>query len=263
MSTSAPILGGIENQVWKDSVTAYTHTNGEIVNYDSGVAALEVQGYAYDALKGIRNLFPGSVREGMVENLGRRIIEYFWLEEEQMFAQAIDRDGYGRFRHVRTPSSNSGLILDSDVLLDLPEYRHMVEATVSMMMGPDFLTPAGIRCRSLEFYDIVDFPDYHGCFAVWFKETSDIINGFLAHGYEDEARLLAQNLVTTVETLGEYYEFCFVDEDGQIIPPDNQTGRFADKRCSKPERGQAWTISAFLRCLRLLDRNAAPAPAAA
>ncbi len=240
-------------QAWKDSVVGYIHADGSMINYMNDIAALEVQGYTYDALKGMAEFFPGSVHEGLANSLAHRIIEHFWLEEEQMFAQAIDRDAEGRPRPVRTPTSNSGLILDSDVLLDLPDTEHMVDATISMLLGADFMTRAGIRCRSLRYADRVDYADYHGSYAVWFKESNDFIRGMEKHGRLEQAKRLAQALISTIQELDEYYEFVFVDDDGEFVLPGQQAGKFADPRCRIPEPGQAWTMSAFFRSLRLVQ----------
>src|ERR1700729_411287 len=38
---------GLFNQAWKDSETAYLHSNGTVANADGGIASVELQGYAY------------------------------------------------------------------------------------------------------------------------------------------------------------------------------------------------------------------------
>src|SRR5438552_11184918 len=48
---------GIPFQVWKDSNTSYIHRDGTLANSDAAIAAVEVQGYAYDALLGAARLF--------------------------------------------------------------------------------------------------------------------------------------------------------------------------------------------------------------
>ena len=244
---------GIENQVWKDSVTGYIDQDGGLLRYDDGIAALEVQGYAYDAYKVLDELFPGIISDQELAAFRRHIINLFWLPEENIFSSALDKDEHGQTRQLTTAQSNMGLILDSFVLLDEPDSEAMVKGTVDRLLSDDFLTDAGIRCRSLLYKGAVDYPDYHGSYAVWFKETSDIARGFERHGYMDEARMLAQNIVSSITELGEFYEFVFVDQEGRIVPPTNQTGIFADKRCNLPEPGQSWTISAFVRSLRLVN----------
>jgi len=48
---------GIPFQVWKDSGTSYIHLDGALANSAAAIAAVEVQGYAYDALLGAARLF--------------------------------------------------------------------------------------------------------------------------------------------------------------------------------------------------------------
>ncbi len=247
---------GILNPVWEDSETSYMHEDGSLANYDFPIAPVEVQGFSYDALKGMDALFPGSVPEGYVEKYGRNIIDRFWLPDKQMFAKALDRDPSGKPRPITVPSSNVGLLLDSNLLLDFPEGKHMADTTVRMLMGPDFLTPAGIRCRSLAFADLVDFPDYHGSYAVWAHQTASIMKGMLRHGYKSEARELAQSIVDNMSHFDKDYpypEFNFVDKENNVIHPEQQTGIFADKRCNKPEPHQTWSMSAFLYSIYVLN----------
>lgn len=244
---------GIENQVWKDSVTGYIHENGELLNYDFGIAALEVQCYAYDAYKCLAKLFPGLVSNDELNAFRRHIINLYWLPQQSIFASAIEKDDAGNPRQLTSSQSNSGLILDSDVLLDEPGSEDMAKHTMTQLMSADFLTPAGIRCRSLTLKDAVDYPDYHGSYAVWFKESSDIVRGFQKHGFLEAAKLLARNIVSAITELGEFYEFVFVDENGTLVAPTNQTGLFSDPRCNHPEPGQSWTISAFVRSLRVIN----------
>lgn len=253
---------GLLNPVWEDSETSYLHEDGSLANYDFPIAPIEVQGFSYDALKGMRELFPGSVREGYIENYGRRIVENFWLPDKEMFAKALDRDSSGKPRPIKVPSSNVGLLLDSDVLLDHPDGKYMAEATVKKLMGPEFLTPAGIRCRSLAYADIVDFPDYHGSYAVWAHQTANIMKGMLRHNYKHEARELALSIVENMSHYDKDYpypEFNFVDSNNNVIHPMHQAGIFADERCNTPEPHQTWSMSAFLFSMYVLNTQFATA----
>lgn len=244
---------GIENQVWKDSVTGYVFENGELLNYDGGIAALEVQCYAYDAYKVIYRLYPELVHSDELSAFRRHIINMFWLPEDDIFASAIDKDETGSPRQLKTALSNMGLILDSNVLLDEPDSEQMAKSVMARLLSNDFLTEAGIRCRSLTYKDVVDYPDYHGSYAVWFKETSDLARGFERHGFLEASRMLARNIVSAITELGEFYEFVFVDDEGKMVDPLKQTGIFANSRCNHPEPGQSWTISAFVRSLRRIN----------
>lgn len=246
---------GILNQVWEDSDTSYLHIDGSLPNYNAPIAPIEVQGYAYDALKWMGEQFPGSVDKEMVEGYRKRIIEYFWLPEEQYFAKGLDRDQNGNPRPIRTPDSNGALLLDSDVLLDADKGRRMAQALVDMVMGSDFLTPAGIRCRSIRYKHLVEYPDYHGSEAVWAMHTANIMKGMLRHRYVAQARDLAQRIIDNMALhMGDYPypELNFVDEHNKVIHPERQTGKFDDPRVNVPEHNQTWSKSALLLCLYVL-----------
>lgn len=252
---------GIANQVWKDSATSYVHRSGELSAYDKGICALEVQAYAYDALKMMSEHVDDEERDrldSLASTLRQRTLEAFWMDDISFFAMGLDKDFEGNWRQIDTPSSNAGLLLDSRLLSDLePEMRERyVAPVVGRLMSDDFLTQAGIRCRALSSSSAIDFPDYHGSFAVWPKETNDIMRGMLKHGYIEHATDLAHRTIQAVVDHDEFYEFFFVDENDQIRFIDDHkpsTLFHWDKRMSNPEPGQTWTISAFLNAMRILS----------
>ncbi len=249
---------GLANQAWKDSQTAYLHTNGEPANYDSGIAALEVQGYAYDALK-VAAALPGISPERsahylqLAKSLQQAVLSKLWMPQEQFFAQGLDRDGQGKSRQIRTLTSNAGLLLDSKLLLDLPEEsrRHYTQPVIEQLQGREFLTGAGIRCRALKHKAIPGYVDYHGSYAVWPKETYDIAKGARRHGYETFAAQLERYIVESVIASGEFYELFYVGDHGDIwYDRHAAVSRFSSQVHHQappvPETGQAWVISAFM-----------------
>lgn len=254
---------GISNQVWKDSTTSYVHMNGEVSDYDQGICALEVQAYAYDALVMMAEFAEPDEALSWHEHaqrLQQHTIDAFWQEQQLFFSMGLDRDDNDGWRQIDTPSSNAGLLLDSQLLLDLPEAvrKRYTDPVVSRLMGPDFLTSVGIRCRTLEGADLIAFPDYHGCFAVWPKETNDIMRGMLRHGYVVEARRLANATINSIVAHDEFYEFFYVDEHGHVrfFGDDKASKDFRwDPAMSHPEPGQTWTISAFINALAVLDNT--------
>lgn len=264
---------GIPNQVWKDSETSYIHEDGTPANSDSGIASVEVQGYAYDALAtAARYIGDDEQRQTyrrQAQELQRNVLRTMWVTPQQderspFFAMGVDRDAHGDMRQIRTRSSNAGLLLDSNLLRDLPEdqRRTYVDPVVDTLMSDEFLTPVGIRCRSVLYPSIVDYADYHGTYAVWPKETSDIAHGLYRHGYFVAGLELSRRIVEVVEdTDMQFYEFYFVDLDNKIRTPDeidpisNDTIFHWDERMNKPEPFQAWTISAYEFHKRQLKRN--------
>lgn len=246
---------GLENQAWKDHRDSYVHASGERANTDDEIAAVEVQAYAYDALLAAKNLGIKDVGEEYLRDFQTRMVDRFWLPERGYFAQAIDIDKSGQPRQLTVATSSTGLVLDSYILDNHPQQDEITKKTVKLMTSEDFLTPAGVRCRALSERNLVDYPDYHGSYAVWPKETSDIMRGMWKAGYRSEALEVARRIVATIDETGEFYEFFFVDEYGRIRTKNDGMvgGEFRwDERCHVQESGQAWTISAYAQAKHLL-----------
>lgn len=258
---------GIRNQVWKDSETSYVHLDGSIANVDDGIAACEVQAYAYDALLGMAALTKDADRTNDLHTKATALrdsaIEHLWMEDVGMFAMGIDFHN-GKPRQIKTPSSNSGLMLDSEILLHPhPEqrerFRAIAKGIAATIMSTDFLTLAGIRCRALSATDLIDYPDYHGSYVVWPKETAAIGRGMFRHGFTEHGDKLMQSVKASVGEYG-FREFFYVDNDGNILDPQDPNSTFVI--CSDPklreqmshsEKNQAWTISAALLAESILN----------
>lgn len=252
---------GMSNQVWKDSETAYLHTDGTVANFGQGIAAIELQGYAYDTLVDACDLFKkDETREkwrSLARSIQQKTIDYFWMEDERFFAQGLDRDKAMGRRQIKTLTSNPGLLLRSGLLRDLEPYlrQKFVNSLVSMLTSPEFMTDGGIRCRALRHKDYPGFPDYHGSFTTWPKETYEIAKGMHSHGFIDKARELDDKVLDAVVRSGDFYEFFYANDDGSIWY--NTSGGVAllkkifgeEANMAIPERGQAWTISAVLAIL--------------
>ncbi len=87
---------GLTNQGWKDSGDAIFHRDGTLA--EAPIALVEVQGYRYAALRAMADLadaigVAGALRwrEEAVQ-LRERINHDFWLEREDTYALALDRD---------------------------------------------------------------------------------------------------------------------------------------------------------------------------
>lgn len=249
---------GLPNQAWKDSEVGYLHADGSRANADSGIASVEVQGYAYDALHAAAELIASDEEEAshflqLAARLQEQTLERLWMPDEQFFAMGLDRDDTQNTRQIKTLTSNSAAVLDSKLLLHLPDEvrTHYVDPIVRTIMGPDFLTGVGIRTRALRHVDLVDFADYHGAQVSWPKETYDIAKGLRRHGYDAAAMELENRLLAAAQKSGEFYEFYYVNRDGKIKyhyrnehPEEPQFHEFGVALL--PEPGQAWTMSAIL-----------------
>jgi glycogen debranching enzyme len=249
---------GLYNQAWQDSNIAYLHDDGTIANSDSGVASIEIQGYAYDALRGAAELVAVDESEAnswrhLASIVRNNTLERMWMEDKGYFAMGLDRDNYGRTRHIATFSSNPALLLASGMLRLTPHHRvwPYIESIVKTMFSEDFITPAGLRLRALSQAGLVPYADYHGSLVSWPKQTHDICVGLREHGFYGLAKLLEDCFLQAVARSGEFYEFYFIDKSGRPKyhyrhdNPDEPTlHQFG--AAESPEPGQAWTISAVI-----------------
>jgi glycogen debranching enzyme len=245
---------GISNQVWKDSDEFYVHEHGEVANHDQPIASIEVQGLTYDALIAAARLFPEQADEytRRAYAFRDRTIELLWQPDRHYFALGLSYGPSGEMRIIRTATANPAALLDTDFFVDLDaEARQTyITAIVRRIMSKNFLTNAGIRSRSLDMAHVVPFWDYHGSYVSWPKETYDIAKGLRRYGFPELARQLENRLLNLVLRTGEYPEFVYVDEWGRILsgPQTAQThgGVVLVEGANKPERIQAWTVSALM-----------------
>jgi hypothetical protein len=244
---------GIPFQVWKDSNTSYVHRDGTLANSDAPIAAVEVQGYAYDALLGAARLFETRAVEwrDRAQALRERVIRDLWMPAESYFAMGLDRDGGGRARWIESIASNGALLLDTALFDGLPAVDLYVGGLVRRICSPDFLTEVGIRCRSASEGGLVDFQDYHGEWTVWMKETFEVARGLERQGLPGLARQFGIRILNAVNIAGAHVEFLYVSPDQRVMydfrardlrtaEPEVITGT------NQPEAPITWTVTAAL-----------------
>ena len=264
---------GIANQDWKDSHTSHLHADGSLPNFDGGIASIELQGYAYDALQIPLQLHLGEQSERhrwseLAHHLQQQTIASFWMYGEEYFAQALDFDEHQQIRQLASVTSDPGALLDSQLLHGLPERdaAFYCQAITRMIFSPELLTTIGIRCRSVRYWDLLDFIDYHGPNTVWPKETFDIAKGLRRAGMPHLANELEQRIVASLEQAGEFSEFFYVSRVGKVwYDRDKALQHFGAESPGQqlpiPEPGQAWTIAAAIRIAARLPDGTTPQPA--
>jgi glycogen debranching enzyme len=245
---------GIENQVWKDSREFYVHENGQLASHSHPISSIEVQALAYDALILASELLPS--RRTQLEKLASQIqsqtLKTLWDPERKYFALGTDYSNSGQLRIIKTITANPAEMLDSLLFENLAseDRKKYVSSIVREIMGTDFLTDAGIRSRALSEAKLVEFWDYHGSYVTWPKETYDVAKGLRRQGLPALARELENRLLNVVRATKTYPEFVYVDPRGRVLgvpTPSKTHGEmvFVDSS-NKPERVQAWTVSAIL-----------------
>ncbi len=247
----------ILNQVWKDSDEFYIHADKQPVNHNAPIASIEVQGLTYDALQTAAKLFPEKAEDyqAAAQKVRDRTIELLWQPEANYFALGTDYGPDGKLRIIQTTTANPAALLDTGFFDGLPQKDKKLYVTgiVEHILSSNFLTRAGIRSRSLEAADLVGHWDYHGSFVSWPKETYDIAKGLRRQGFPKLAAQLESRLLNVFLKSRHYQEFVFVDKNGRVLtkqPVKHSHGNVIEvNSTNKPERIQAWTVSAIMAIL--------------
>jgi len=256
---------GIDNQVWKDSLEFYVHKDGRLANHDRPISSIEVQSLAYDALVMAAELLPSDKERlaRVASDLGKLVFEKLWMSGRDYFALGTDLSPTGELRVIETITANPAAMLDSKIFseADADNKRKYISGIAREIMGTGFLTDAGIRSRSLSEAELIDHWDYHGSFVTWPKETYAIAKGFSAQKMPILQRELENRLLNVVRAARSYPEFFYVDERGRVLGVPTRRryhgGIIAVESSNKPEKIQAWTVSAIVAILNT-QRNQHP-----
>jgi hypothetical protein len=233
------------------------HRDGTLANWDAPIAAIEVQGYAYDALLGAAEVLGRPDWRERAATLRQRVFDQLWMPSEGYFAMGCDRDTDGRPRWIDSIASNGALVLDTRLLDGLPGASNYTAGLVQRICSPDFVTEAGIRCRSVSEHELVGFQDYHGAWAVWPKETFEVARGLKRQGLDRLARQLANRLLNAVNVAGANIEFLYVSPEGRVMYDFQERDLRTDEPqrvngTNRPESPLDWTVTEALALKRWL-----------
>ena len=188
---SRKVDSGLANQSWKDSGDSQRFQDGSFA--EPPIAAVEVQGYVYQAKRGLAEVAREVWRDkGLAERLEReadelrqRFDEAFWVEERGGFyALALD----GEKRPVDAKSSNMGHLLWSGIVPD-----NRVSTVVDQLLSEELWSGWGIRTMASDAAAFNPISYHNG--TVWPHDTSLAAWGLARHGYTAEARRIARALI--------------------------------------------------------------------
>jgi glycogen debranching enzyme len=169
--------GGIRNQGWKDSHDAIVHADGRMA--ETPIALAEVQAYVYLAKLRMADVYEALGQEqraeflrGQAHELRRRFNDAFWMDDEQYFAGALDRDK----RQVRTVMSNPGHALYCDIA-DPDKARAMAKR----LLAPDMFSGWGVRTMSKSAAGYNPMSYHNG--SVWPHDNALIAAGLKRYGF--------------------------------------------------------------------------------
>lgn len=234
-------------QTFADSVTAYVWGDRKAADTSRDHCYVEVQVYALDALTDATHLLPSSPSAMrwrlLAEKMQQTLFEQFWNHTRQTFVPGVFyRDG--QLRQLDTDMIMMGWTLNASFWRDIPEDRRRAVLTklISRLFRDDFLTPVGIRTRSMRTAEPLGQDiDYHGSQTIWPMFNFMIIEGLRRHGFYRLARQLEFRLLNGVNALGEFPEFCIVDHEGQLYLADKHA-RLKKRGQMIPEQNIAFTV---------------------
>jgi glycogen debranching enzyme len=183
--------GGLRNQSWKDSGDSQRFHDGHLA--DAPIAPVEVQGYVFDAKRGLAEIAREVWRDrGLAERLDReadelraRFDEAFWVDDRGgFFALALD----GEKQKVDSRCSNMGHLLWSGIVL--PE---RVPTVVDQLLAEPLFSGWGIRTMGSDEAAYNPIRYHNG--TVWPHDTALTAWGLARHGYVEGARRLARALI--------------------------------------------------------------------
>lgn len=261
-------VGSIENQVWKDSWDSYFHKDGTLANHDKGIASVEVQRIAYDALLDAADVYADCLEDetgseelvNRANQLRQQILSTFWTDEEGgYFVLGTDRDENDQLRQLRVKTSNMGHLLHSRLLSgDEPEIIEKREAVIRQLFSENMLNCSGIRTLAK---DEVRFKpgSYHNG-SVWIWDTYHIAQGLEAQGYFQLAKDLEDRIQNIVESTSQFPEFARGDDDPypslntRIIDIWDSIQERVNRIEQPPQQVQAWSVAAVLN-MKLHNTN--------
>lgn len=195
---------GPYNQIWKDG--------GESPQFGKRpIAAVEIQGYKYEALKYFNKLAEivgneqEKIKEDYLDVFRKKFLKEFFWPKEDFFYLAIDGEG----KKYESVASNAGHLLFTGIIEQ--EHKKLI---VNRLFQEDLWTPYGIRTHSMNNPDFNPFSYQLG--SIWPFDNWVIAEGLRASGFHKEYALIKEALLKAYEELGHLPEFYAVTTDGTI-----------------------------------------------
>jgi glycogen debranching enzyme len=206
---------GLYNQGWKDSGDAIRDRAGAIA--EPPIALAEVQGYVHDAKLRMARL---ALARGEGEMAARLQIEAsalrdrfeaaFWVEDQQYYALALDRDK----RRVDGIASNAGHCLWTGIV-DESRARHVADR----LLSPELFSGWGIRTLAAGQPGYNPISYHNG--SVWPHDTSLAAAGLKRYGFHEEANRVVGRVFEAAQHFPSFRLpelFCGFDRDDAPIP---------------------------------------------
>ena len=179
---------GLSNQGWKDSEDSVFHADGRFPR--GPIALVEVQGYAYAALRAMavlakrRNEVDAAMRwQERAERIRQAVEDRFWMSEQGYYGIAIDGDG----ELCRVRASNPGHLL----FAGLPDPERAAQVC-AQLLTPPFHNGWGLRTLASGEARYNPMSYHNG--SVWPHDTALCAAGMARYGDRAGAVRLLRDL---------------------------------------------------------------------
>lgn len=248
-------------QTFQDSSTAFPRLDGSLANFRRGITYTEVQAFVIDALEDVTQMCEDHPKrhewQSAAHAMRRALMADFWNPAEQFFGSAYDEKGL-----VDMPAVTAGWTLNTSLWDEVPEPKRVeiISAIVRRLFSDDFLTPVGLRSRSLHSHQpLPGVIEYHGRLTVWPMFSFMVIEGLRRHRLHRLATELENRVVNGINASGSFEEFLVVDGGGHLLR--NVPGEHAEVSVDAqmlPEKHIAFTvIPAMVLAWRATNRGRA------
>ncbi len=234
-------------QSFQDSVTAYARRDRRPMDTSRPHGFVEVQAFSIDALEDAANLMPDNPlarRWRETSQLMRKtLLGQFWNASDQYFSSLMVQHG-STYQFANVPNISAGWTLNTSIWqrIDQKESRTKIEAIIKRLFSDDFLTPVGIRTRSMAYREpLGNDIDYHGSQTIWPMFNFMVIEGLRRHGFYRLARELEHRIINGVNAIGKFPEFMIVDHRQQLYKPSKSARKHRGAQMV-PEANIAFTV---------------------
>lgn len=171
---------GLLNQGWKDSDNGIVNTDGTIC--EPPIALVEVQGYAYQARRGIARIYDATgdhdranTLNKQAEDLKQRFDKDFWVSDKVGYALCLQRDRVASW----AVASNQGQTFFTDIVS--PNHAQVI---ANRIMREDMFCGWGVRtlAASERAYNPLDYQTG----SVWPHDNALIALGLRRQGFCDQ-----------------------------------------------------------------------------
>jgi glycogen debranching enzyme len=190
---------GLHHKAWRDTPGAVQHPDGTVADYP--IASVEVQGYAYRALRDAATLYEDVLDDAeraarlseAADDLAAAFESSFWVPDREFYAVARAGDG----TVVPTATSNVGHCLWAGIV---DEGR--ADTVADRLRSESLSTPWGLRTMSAAAAGYSPVSYHLG--SVWPHDTSLTALGLADYGFEADAARLTRSVLSASTHFEEY-----------------------------------------------------------